>query len=84
MVAHAGNSAVVKEGLPMTLSSVGSETRNAFALILHDSEQPWTVVVKGERGGSPRGAVPSNNHTQNFVRPMRFQSVWSTPGRVEI
>ena len=57
MVAHTGESAVVKEGLPMMLSSVGTETRNAFALILHDSEQPWTMVMKGD-GWKPAGRCP--------------------------
>jgi hypothetical protein len=68
MVAHTGESAVVKEGLPMMLSSVGTETRNAFALILHDSEQPWTMVMKGD-GWKPAGAVQNNNHGGNFARP---------------
>jgi quercetin dioxygenase-like cupin family protein len=57
MVAHAGEGAVVKEGIPMMLSSVGSEMRNAFALILHDSEQPWTMVTKGD-GWKPAGRCP--------------------------
>jgi hypothetical protein len=46
-----------KEGLPMMLSSVGTQTRNAFALILHDSEQPWTMVMKGD-GWKPAGRCP--------------------------
>jgi quercetin dioxygenase-like cupin family protein len=57
MVAHAGESAVVKEGIPMVLSSVGTEMRNAFALILHDSEQPWTMVMNRD-GWKPVGRCP--------------------------
>jgi mannose-6-phosphate isomerase-like protein (cupin superfamily) len=57
IVAHAGDNAVVKEGLPMMLSSVGSETRNAFALILHDSAQPWTMVMPKD-GWKPSGKCP--------------------------
>jgi quercetin dioxygenase-like cupin family protein len=57
MVAHAGDSAVVREGLPMMLSSVGKETRNAFALILHDSAQPWTMVMPQD-GWKPAGKCP--------------------------
>jgi quercetin dioxygenase-like cupin family protein len=57
LVAHVGESAVVREGLPMMLSSVGTETRNAFALILHDSAQPWTTVMKGD-DWRPTGRCP--------------------------
>jgi quercetin dioxygenase-like cupin family protein len=57
MVAHAGDSAVVKEGLPMMLSSVGTATRNAFALILHDSSQPWTMPMPSN-GWKPAGRCP--------------------------
>jgi quercetin dioxygenase-like cupin family protein len=46
-VAHAGDSAVVREGLPMVLSSVGTDTRKTFALVLHDSAKPWTMVMRG-------------------------------------
>ena len=56
-VAHAGGSTVVSEGLPMMLSSVGTETRKAFALILHDSSQPWTMVMPKD-GWKPRGLCP--------------------------
>ena len=56
-VAHAGDSMVVREGLPMILSSVGTEKRNVFALILHDSTQPWTMVMRdGE--WKPTGSCP--------------------------
>jgi quercetin dioxygenase-like cupin family protein len=56
-VAHAGDSAVVREGLPMILSSVGNETRNVFALVLHDSTQPWTMVMRGDQW-KPTGRCP--------------------------
>jgi hypothetical protein len=57
IVAHAGDSSVVREGLPMILSSVGAEMRNSFALILHDSAQPWTMVMQGD-GWKPAGRCP--------------------------
>jgi hypothetical protein len=56
-VARAGDSSVVREGLPMVLSSVGTETRNSFALILHDSAQPWTMVMQGNEW-KPAGRCP--------------------------
>jgi len=56
-VAHAGESAVVREGLPMILSSVGTETRRTFALVLHDSAKPWTMVMHGDEW-RPAGRCP--------------------------
>jgi quercetin dioxygenase-like cupin family protein len=41
-VVKAGEGAVVPEGPPMMLSSVGNETRRSVLLVLHDSSQPWT------------------------------------------
>jgi quercetin dioxygenase-like cupin family protein len=41
-VVKAGEAAVVREGPPMILSSVGNETRRSVLLVLHDSTQPWT------------------------------------------
>ena len=56
-VARAGESAVVREGLPMILSSDGTETRNSFALVLHDSAKPWTMVMQGDEW-KPAGRCP--------------------------
>jgi quercetin dioxygenase-like cupin family protein len=56
-VASAGDSAVVREGLPMILSSVGTETRKTFALVLHDSEKPWTMVMQSGEW-KPAGRCP--------------------------
>jgi quercetin dioxygenase-like cupin family protein len=56
-VARAGESAVVREGLPMILSSVGTEMRNSFALVLHDSARPWTMVMQGDEW-KPAGRCP--------------------------
>jgi hypothetical protein len=41
----------------MMLSSVGTVTRNAFALILHDSSQPWTMPMSSN-GWKPAGHCP--------------------------
>jgi len=57
VVAHAGDSAVVREALPMVLSSVGTETRHSLALILHDSAKPWTMVMQGGEW-KPAGRCP--------------------------
>jgi len=40
-VVRAGESALVPEGPPMMLSSVGTETRRSVLLVLHDSSKPW-------------------------------------------
>jgi quercetin dioxygenase-like cupin family protein len=57
-VAGAGDSAVVREGLPMVLSSVGADTRKTFALVLHDSAKPWTMVMQGADAWKPSGRCP--------------------------
>ena len=55
IVAKAGDSAVVPEGPPMVLSSVGRETRRSVLLVLHESNQPW-VSPAGD--WQPKGACP--------------------------
>jgi quercetin dioxygenase-like cupin family protein len=54
-VAHAGESAVVPEGPPMVLSSVGAETRRSVLLVLHDSSQPWVTMA---HDWQPNGLCP--------------------------
>lgn len=54
-VAHAGDSAVVPEGPPMALSSVGTETRKSVLLVLHDASQPWVAVASDWK---PKGLCP--------------------------
>jgi len=54
-VAHAGEGAVVPEGPPMSLSSVGTETRRSVLLVLHDSSQPWITM---ESDWKPKGLCP--------------------------
>lgn len=54
-VARAGESAVVQEGPPMALSSVGSETRRSVLLVLHETSEPWITMVSGWR---PKGLCP--------------------------
>lgn len=44
-IAHAGDSYVVPEGPPMTVRSVGTETRRSIVLVLHDSAQPWQILT---------------------------------------
>jgi quercetin dioxygenase-like cupin family protein len=41
-VLKAGEAAVVPQGPPMVLSTVGTETRRSVLLVLHESDQPWT------------------------------------------
>jgi len=42
IIARAGEGALVPEGPPMVLSSIGTETRRSVLLVLHDSSRPWT------------------------------------------
>jgi len=54
-VAHAGEGAVVPEGPPMALSSVGTETRRSVLLVLHDASQPWITMA---HDWQPQGLCP--------------------------
>jgi quercetin dioxygenase-like cupin family protein len=54
-IAHAGDSAVVREGPPMRISSVGAETRRSVLLVLHDTAQPWMTFTSE---WAPKGLCP--------------------------
>lgn len=54
-VARAGEGAVVSEGPPMALSSVGAETRKSVLLVLHDASQPWITMA---HDWEPKGLCP--------------------------
>jgi quercetin dioxygenase-like cupin family protein len=54
-VVHAGDSAVVPEGPPMSLRSVGTEMRRSLVLVLHDTSQPWQTFTSEWR---PKGLCP--------------------------
>src|SRR2546426_415699 len=54
-VARTGGGAVVPEGPPMALSSVGTETRRSVLLVLHDTSQPWITIASDWQ---PRGLCP--------------------------
>src|SRR5688572_22189818 len=47
IVASAGWGAMVPEGWPMAIASVGEETRRALVLILHRSSEPYSMAVDG-------------------------------------
>jgi hypothetical protein len=54
IVASAGGGAMVPEGWPMAISSVGSQTRRALVLILHRSAEPFAMAVDDHRShGAP-------------------------------
>ena len=54
IVASAGGGAMVPEGWPMAISSVGAETRRALVLILHRSSEPYSMAVDDHRShGAP-------------------------------
>ena len=55
-IAHAGESAVVEEGPPMALSSVGDATRRSVLLVLHESSHPWITITHDwqPKGGCPK------------------------------
>jgi quercetin dioxygenase-like cupin family protein len=52
IIARAGEGALVPEGPPMVLSSIGSETRRSVLVVLHDASKPWTA---GHSGWQPEG-----------------------------
>ncbi len=54
-VARTGEGAVVPQGPPMILKSVGTETRRSVLLVLHESSQPWSTPA---RDWQPRGLCP--------------------------
>jgi quercetin dioxygenase-like cupin family protein len=45
MTAHAGQTMLAAEGWPMTISSLGSDTRRAMVLILHRSDEPSVMAI---------------------------------------
>ena len=47
IVASAGGGAMVPDGWPMAIASVGEETRRALVLILHRSSEPYSMAVDG-------------------------------------
>ena len=55
ILAHAGEGALVPPGPPMRLSSVGTETRRAVLIVLHDSSKPW---ISYERQWQPKDLCP--------------------------
>jgi quercetin dioxygenase-like cupin family protein len=55
IMARAGEGAVVPEGPPMRLSSVGDEMRRSVLLVLHDASHPW---IHPATGWEPKGACP--------------------------
>ena len=54
-VARAGEGAVVPEGPPMALSSVGTEIRKSVLLVLHDASRPWVAFG---HDWQPKGLCP--------------------------
>jgi quercetin dioxygenase-like cupin family protein len=54
-VTHAGEGAIVPEGPPMALSSVGTETRRSLVFVLHDSSKPWITMAEDWQ---PKGLCP--------------------------
>lgn len=55
VMARAGEGALVPEGPPMALSSVGTETRRSVLLVLHDTSQPWITMASDWK---PKGLCP--------------------------
>lgn len=54
IVASAGGGAMVPDGWPMAISSVGAETRRALVLIFHRSDRPFSMAVDDHRShGAP-------------------------------
>ena len=55
LVARAGDSAVILQGPPMAIASVGSDTRRALLVVLHDSSAPWITT---DHLWKPKGLCP--------------------------
>ena len=54
IMASAGHAALVPEGWPMSISSVGPRTRRALVLILHRSDEPLAMPVHHRpKAGAP-------------------------------
>ena len=53
IIARAGEGALVPEGGPMVLSSIGTETRRSVLLVLHETSKPWTAPHTGWRPPGP-------------------------------
>ena len=54
ILANAGQAAMVPEGWPMAISSVGRDTTRALVLVLHRSDQPYSMAVDDHRShGAP-------------------------------
>ncbi len=53
IIARAGEGALVPEGPPMVLSSIGTETRRSVLLVLHQSSSPWTAPHTGWQPPGP-------------------------------
>jgi len=80
MTAQAGQSMLAAEGWPMTISSLGSDTRRAVVLILHRSDEPSVMAIDAKADaphaiGSPRVCAPSEAYAG------RWDLEGSTEGR---
>jgi quercetin dioxygenase-like cupin family protein len=53
IIARAGEGALVPEGSPMVLSSIGTETRRSVLLVLHETSKSWTAPHAGWQPHGP-------------------------------
>jgi quercetin dioxygenase-like cupin family protein len=65
VMVSAGGAAMVPEGWPMAVSSVGSEVRRTVLLVLHPSSEPYTMAIDDPKSPGaphshwkPRGLCP--------------------------
>jgi hypothetical protein len=54
-IVRAGQSGVIAEGPPMSITVIGNQVRRAVALVLHDTSQPWAIMV---HDWQPKGSCP--------------------------
>ena len=73
IVASAGGGAMVPDGWPMAIASVGAETRRALVLILHRSSEPYSMAVDG----TPRVPVSAVSDHRSHGAP---HSDWKPQG----
>jgi quercetin dioxygenase-like cupin family protein len=56
MVIRAGEGGFVEAGPPMLLTSIGSGTRRALVLVLHDASEPWMTITTD---WTPKSSCPA-------------------------
>jgi quercetin dioxygenase-like cupin family protein len=54
-VVRAGESGVVPEGPPMSITAIGNDVRRSVLLVLHDASKPWATMATDWQPRGPTG-----------------------------